>query len=147
MQKYLADEISDKSIFLLPDKKLYPILDRTSLKLAMDSILQVADSDKKEFIKNLNAKMKENGYPYSIPIDHPYAKYAPKEIIIPVMMVESMYLYEEHQTDSSTAFQQNEPESKTPYVHRVEYNWYDPNLMDLKRLPYDEYQDSVTEPS
>ena len=147
LQKYLADEISDKSIFLLPDKKLYPILDRTSLKLAMDSILQVADSDKKEFIKNLNAKMKENGYPYSIPIDHPYAKYAPKEIIIPIMMVESMYLYEEYQTDSSTAFQQNEPESKTPYVHRVEYNWYDPNLMDLKRLPSDEDQDSVTEPS
>ena len=56
-------------------------------------------------------------------------------------------LSEEYQTNKSSAFQENEPESKTPYVHRVEYNWYDPNLMDLKRLPSDEYQDSVTEPS
>lgn len=56
-------------------------------------------------------------------------------------------LSEEYQTNKSSVFQENQPESKTPYVHRVEYNWYDPNLMDLKRLPSDEDQDSVTEPS
>ena len=59
----------------------------------------------------------------------------------------AMILSEEHQTNKSCAFQENQPESNTPYVHRVDYNFYDPNLMDLKKLPSDEEQDSVTEPS
>ena len=142
LTSYLADEISDPDFFLLPDTKEYPIIDKSSLKLAMDSIRYVTDDDKKEFIRNLNKKMQEYNYPYKITIDHPYAKYAPKEIIIPVMNFN-----EEYQTNRSTAFQENEPESKTPYVHRVEYNGYDPNLMDLKKLPSDEEQDSVTEPA
>lgn len=59
----------------------------------------------------------------------------------------AMILSEEYQTNKSCAFQENQPESNTPYVHRVDYNFYDPNLMDLKKLPSDEEQDSVTEPS
>lgn len=59
----------------------------------------------------------------------------------------AMILSEEYQTNKSCAFQENHPESNTPYVHRVDYNFYDPNLMDLKKLPSDEEQDSVTEPS
>lgn len=59
----------------------------------------------------------------------------------------AMILSEEYQTNKSCAFQKNQPESNTPYVHRVDYNFYDPNLMDLKKLPSDEDQDSVTEPS
>ena len=59
----------------------------------------------------------------------------------------AMILSEEYQTNKSSAFQENQPESNTPYVHRVDYNFYDPNLMDIKKLPSDEDQDSVTEPS
>lgn len=59
----------------------------------------------------------------------------------------AMILSEEYQTNKSCAFQENQPESNTPYVHRVDYNFYDPNLMDIKKLPSDEDQDSVTEPS
>ena len=62
-------------------------------------------------------------------------------------LLEAVCIYEEYQTDDSPVYQENQPESKTPYVHRVEYNFYDPNLMDLKKLPSDEESDSVTEPS
>ena len=75
------------------------------------------------------------------------ANAAVKNIDEAAALVKAATLLEEYQTDSSSYFQENEPESKTPYVHRVDYNFYDPNLMDIKRLPSDEDQDSVTEPS
>ena len=62
-------------------------------------------------------------------------------------LIEACYIYEEYQTNTSSVTQENEPETKTPYVHRVEWNWYDPNLMDLKKLPSDKESDKVTEPS
>ena len=90
LTSYLADEISDPDFFLLPDTKEYPIIDKSSLKLAMDSIRYVTDDDKKEFIRNLNKKMQEYNYPYKITIDHPYAKYAPKEMVLHIMMMEGV---------------------------------------------------------
>lgn len=85
---YIKDEISDPSIYLIPEKKEYPILDKSSLKLAMDSILDVDDSDLKKFTTNLNKRMKDLNFPYKIPADHPYAKYAPKEMVLHIMMME-----------------------------------------------------------
>lgn len=153
LEQYIASEITDDRIFLLKKKRKYPIINKESIKFAMDNIDSVDKKDVREYVKNLNKFIEQYAYPYAITVDHPYAKYAPKKIILPVTMTEdsgittSTTLYEEHQTDDSPAYQEDQPESKTPYVHRVEYNFYDPNLMDLKKLPSDEESDSVTEPS
>lgn len=131
--KAVASTIDDPSIFLVPSCKLYPVIDDPSLKLAMDIVDSVPPAIKHEFVENLNEKLKKANYPHRISVDHSYAKYAPREMVEPIMIGES------------SAFTRGEPESTTPYSHKVEYNWYDPNLMDLKRLPSDE--DPVIEPS
>lgn len=68
-------------LYLLQTTLQYPIIDKTSIRLAMDLIEQIPPDDKEEYVKNLNRKYKEFGCNFSISIDHPYAKYADKEII------------------------------------------------------------------
>lgn len=90
LMSYIADEIDDPNIYLIPDKKKYPILDKSSLKLAMDSILDVDESDRRKFVVALNKRLRQLNFPYKIPADHPYAKYAPKEMVLHIMMMEGV---------------------------------------------------------
>ena len=74
--------IDSSDVYLLPDTMQYPILNQTSIRMAMDMIRDIKDPDeKKTYIENLNRKYKEFGCTFSISVDHPYAPYADQNII------------------------------------------------------------------
>ena len=78
------------SIFLLPGMLKYPILNRNSIHFAMDQIRKVEKEEPDhvdEYVKNLNQKYKELGCSYMITPDHPYAKYASKEMLYDMVYV------------------------------------------------------------
>ena len=76
----LDPEVVD-SIYLLPDKMEYPILNQDSIRMAMDMIREVDETDRAKYARVLNKKYKEFGCTFSISIDHPYAEYADQNII------------------------------------------------------------------
>lgn len=79
---YLVNDLGlDDHFYLLPATLEYPIIDRSSVRLAMDMIESIPDEQKKEYAENLNRKYKELGCTFSIGVDHPYAKYADKNIV------------------------------------------------------------------
>lgn len=74
---YLVHELGlDDDIFLLPGSLEYPIIDRSSVKMAMDCITRIPPDKVDEYAVNLNRKYVELGCSFTIPVDHPYAKYA-----------------------------------------------------------------------
>ena len=76
----LDPEVVD-NIYLLPDKMEYPILNQDSIRMAMDMIREVDETDRAKYALVLNKKYKEFGCTFSISIDHPYAEYADQNII------------------------------------------------------------------
>lgn len=76
----LDPEVVD-NIYLLPDKMEYPILNQDSIRMAMDMIREVDETDRAKYARVLNKKYKEFGCTFSISIDHPYAEYADQNII------------------------------------------------------------------
>lgn len=85
---YMVHELGlEDDIFLLPATLEYPVIDKASVRLAMDNIRKVPDDEKKTFAKNLNQKYKELGCTFSISVDHPYAPYADQNIIDHMNMV------------------------------------------------------------
>ena len=74
--------IDSSDVYLLPDTMQYPILNQTSIRMAMDMIRDIKDPDeKKTYVENLHRKYKEFGCTFSISVDHPYAPYADQNII------------------------------------------------------------------
>lgn len=84
MQKVL--DLPSES-YLLPASLQYPILNKGSIKLAMDIVNSISADDLKEFVTNLNRKYKEFGCTFAITPDHPYAKYADQAIIDHMSMI------------------------------------------------------------
>ena len=79
---YLVNDLGiPDDCFLIQSKSMYPVLDRTSVMVAMNNIGYVDEDDIKEYTTNLNRKYRELGCRFSISVDHPYAKYADKNII------------------------------------------------------------------
>ena len=79
---YLVQELGmTDDMFLVPELYLYPIINKSSIKYAMDAIESVEKDMREEYSKNLNRKYKEFGCTFTISVDHPYAPYADKEII------------------------------------------------------------------
>lgn len=76
----LNPEVVD-NIYLLPDKMEYPILNQDSIRMAMDMIREVDETDRAKYARMLNKKYMEFGCTFSISIDHPYAEYADQNII------------------------------------------------------------------
>lgn len=74
---YLAKELKmDDTIYLVPGMMQYPVIDATSVRLAMDNIRHVEEENIEEYVKNLNRKYQELHCEFKISADHPYAKYA-----------------------------------------------------------------------
>ena len=79
---YLVHELGlDDDMFLLPASLEYPIINRGSVRLAMDMIRRIPKDQVKEYTKNLNRKYRELGCTFSISVDHPYAQYADQNIV------------------------------------------------------------------
>ena len=123
--KYLVQQLGyDDSIYLIPDKLEYPIINRYSVKLAMDMINQVKKEfpeDINTFVKNLNRKYKELGCTFSITPDHPFAPYADANIIdhMTFILVEGDTAVD----DSDGASEIGSPNNKTdqPWYKRLDY--------------------------
>lgn len=123
--KYLVQQLGyDDSIYLIPDKLEYPIINRYSVKLAMDMINQVKKEfpeDINTFIKNINRKYKELGCTFSITPDHPFAPYADDNIIdhITFILIEGDTAVD----DSDGASEIGSPNNKTdqPWYKRLDY--------------------------
>ena len=81
MMKYIASEIMDDTIFLLSSRMEYPILDKTSVRKAIDRIAEIDRSDIEEYTENLNKKYHELHCTFKVQVSHPYARYATKDMI------------------------------------------------------------------
>ena len=107
---YLVKELDlGDECFLVPSLLLYPIINKGSIKMAMDQIDRVDPEYVEEYVKNLNKKYREFRCDFSISIDHPYAKYADKAIInnMTRVLVEGDTMVDDHGT--STGKEEVEP--------------------------------------
>lgn len=121
--KYLVTELGlEDDIFLLPSYMEYPILNKASVKLAMDCIRRVEKEypdDVAEYVKRLNRKYSELGCTFSITPDHPYAQYASKPIIDKMV-----YILVEGDTavsDQGTSAEFTGMEAGQPWYKRLDY--------------------------
>lgn len=92
------------SLYLLPSSLEYPVVNKDSIRLAMDMIDHVDPAQRDEYVENLNKKYAEFGCTFSISVDHPYAKYADKNIIAHMthMLLEGSTVVDDQGTSSGT---------------------------------------------
>lgn len=120
-------------IFLLPITMEYPIIDQSSIRLAMDMVNKIPDDQLKEFTTNLNRKYKELGCKFSISVDHPYAPYADKNIISNMthILLEGDTPVDDHGTSEDIRANQVDD----PWYKRVDYTGtVGQNILDNKEL-------------
>ncbi len=102
IQYIFRDSMQSERVFLLPATSQYPILNKSSVKLAMDNIHHISEDDIEEYSNNLNRRYRELGCRFKIPANHPYAPYAISgENSIPIVV--SHILYDITDTDTSTS--------------------------------------------
>lgn len=102
--KYIfRDSIQSERVFLLPATSQYPIIDKSSVKIAMDNIYRIPESDTEEYSNNLNRRYRELGCRFQIPVNHPYAPYAiTGENAIPIVVSHILYDVADNITESAT---------------------------------------------
>lgn len=84
VNSYMQHELQGNVIYLLPDTMEYPIINKASVRLAMDCIRQVEQehpNELKTYCNNLNQAYRKLGCTFSLSVDHPYAQYADSHII------------------------------------------------------------------
>lgn len=130
---YLTRDLGmEDDLFLLPGSMEYPIVDKNSVRLAIDMINKIPEENKLEYAKNLNRKYVEFGCNFSISVDHPYAKYANKEI---VSHMERMLLEGDTAVDDEGTSTGSRDLSKEPWYKRFETDEkLSRNLMDSDEL-------------
>lgn len=125
MTSYLVKALNmDDSIWLLPDQLEYPVLDRYSVRFAMDMIQRVCtefEDHVDEYVQNLNRKYHELGCTFQISPDHPYAKYAEKNMIhLTTILSEGETAVEDHGTSVSG----NPNDTDVPWYKRYDVSGY-----------------------
>ncbi|MCM1230130.1 MAG: hypothetical protein NC489_08355 [Ruminococcus flavefaciens] len=116
---YLVHDLGlGDDIYLLPTTMQFPIIDKNSVRLAMDMIQQIPDDQRDEYVTNLNRKYKEYGCNFSISVDHPYAKYADKNIIIHMthMLLEGDTAVDDEGTSTGLT-----DKMEQPFYKRIDY--------------------------
>lgn len=122
---YLINAMNkDDSIWLIPEMLEYPIINRYSVRLAVDMIHRII-SDYPDYVgeytTNLNRKYHDMGCTFRIPSDHPYVKYAPKE------MVDDFLVLTEGETavdDPGTSISGNPNDVDVPWYKRYDVSGY-----------------------
>lgn len=122
MSDYLAHELGlEDDSFLLPSSLEYPVIDKDSVKFAMDNIQRIPEDRIQEYVVNLNRKYAELNCDFSINVDHPYAKYASDAIVDHMNRTIS---------ESDTIVQDDAPnddnvdDDGSPWYKTVNYNFY-----------------------
>lgn len=116
---YLVHDLGlDDDLYLLPTTLQYPIIDKNSVRLAMDMIDHIPEEDRQEYSTNLNRKYREFGCNFSISVDHPYAKYADKTIILKMthMLLEGDTAVDDQGTSTGPGDKIEEP-----FYKRIDY--------------------------
>lgn len=132
---YLVHELGlDDDMFLLPASLEYPIINRGSVRLAMDMIRRIPKDQVKEYAKNLNRKYRELGCTFSISVDHPYAQYADQNIVDHMNRV-LMEGDTAVQDDGTTAAPTDRSTQGQPWYRRVDMQGsIGQNMLDDKNL-------------
>lgn len=126
---YLVKELNmEDDLYLIPSSLEYPIIDKSSVKLAMDMIGKIDKENIPEYTANLNRKYHEFGCTFSIPVDHPYAKYASDEIVdhMSCLLCEDSNSVADSGVDVSS--------SEGPWYKTINWGYYNRNLLDNDEL-------------
>lgn len=130
---YLTHDLGmGDDLYLLPNTLEYPIVNQDSIRLAMDIIDQIDPACRDEYVANLNRKYREFSCKFSISVDHPYAKYADKDIIANMthMLLEGKTAVDDEGTSAGAPNMAEEPWYKRQdYVRGPTVN-----LLDNKEL-------------
>lgn len=130
---YLVNDLDmADSLYLLPSSLEYPIVNKDSIRLAMDMIERIDPAQRDEYVENLNKKYAEFGCTFSISVDHPYAKYADKNIIAHMthMLLEGSTVVDDQGTSSGTP-----SPAEAPWYKHLDYvSGPAANLLDNKEL-------------
>lgn len=103
VQYIFRDSMQSENMFLLPATSQYPILDKSSVKLAMDNIHHISEEDVEEYSNNLNRRYRELGCRFKIPANHPYTPYAISgENCIPIVVSHILYDIADDMNTSAT---------------------------------------------
>ena len=134
---YLIKELNlDDDLFLIPSLLEFPVISKGSVRMAMDKIEQIElnyRENLKEFVTNLNRKYRELGCTFSISVDHPYAKYADKNIVdhMTMVLMEGDTAVKDHGTSSGRV----DPVEQGPwYIDNDTNDAVGQNLLDNKEL-------------
>lgn len=136
LRSYLEKELGQgDDIYLLPKTKEFPIIDQLSVHLAMDKVGAVPEDQRRTFSDNLNRRYRELGCTFSITPDHPYARYASKDVVrnmAHVLMEDSSLPID----DQSHADEDRINRAAQTYVKRSDYvpgsNWH--NILDNREM-------------
>lgn len=124
INSYMQHELQGNVIYLLPDTMEYPIINKASVRLAMDCIRQVEQehpNELKTYCNNLNQAYRKLGCTFSLSVDHPYAQYADSHII--KNMVNLLVEGNTAVDDSDGASDMGGPSNQTdqPWYKRMDY--------------------------
>ena len=124
VNSYMQHELQGNVIYLLPDTMEYPIINKASVRLAMDCIRQVEQehpNELKTYCNNLNQAYRKLGCTFSLSVDHPYAQYADSHII--KNMVNLLVEGNTAVDDSDGASDMGGPSNQTdqPWYKRMDY--------------------------
>lgn len=132
---YLVHDLGmPDDIFLLPGSYEYPIIDRSSVLLAMDNIRSIPEDLRKEYSIHLNRRYAELGCTFSISVDHPYAPYADQNI---VSKMTRMLLEAETEVDDEGTSTEGVEHDRTTQPWYKRFNTNDrlrQNILDNKEL-------------
>ena len=134
---YLIKELNlDDDLFLIPSMLEFPVISKGSVRMAMDKIERIEreyPDSLKEYVANLNRKYRELGCTFSISVDHPYAKYASKDIVdhMTMILMEGDTAVKDHGTSSG----RTSPVEQGPwYIDNDTNDAVGQNLLDNKEL-------------
>lgn len=114
----------DERLYLIPELMEYPILDRTSIRLAIDQIQTVEKEFSpylEEFCRNVNRAYVQYGCTFKLSIDHPFMKYASKNIqreAIPILSEGETVV---SNSDSTVGLNSTDNQTNQPWYKRLDY--------------------------
>lgn len=114
----------DERLYLIPELMEYPILDRTSIRLAIDQIQTVEKEFSpylEEFCRNVNRAYVQYGCTFKLSIDHPFMKYASKNIqreAIPILSEGETVV---SNSDSTVGLNSTDNQTDQPWYKRLDY--------------------------
>jgi len=139
--------------YLLPSKKLYPVVNEPDVRKAMDNISKISKDDRAVYVKHLNEKYRQLECTFQLPINHPYARYL-DEVLCETVLVHVLSEGETAVADDGLGSDAGSS-AEDPWYKRLDINGDFPkNLLQnheigpasskqSKNINYDQYQSEL----